>query len=197
VFIELTDHLRCTGEHPEQFLVLLPDTMNGRSVVRGQLGCPVCGRVVPIVEGQVAFGGLAPPPRATALTPEAVTAFLGLESPGGFVALLGAAATLSDSVADALPGVQLVAVNAPADSGAHERVSWVRGDRLPLKSGSMRGVVVAGDHGVPEWIEAAAQAVLPGNRIVVEGPRFGADGLEILAQAAGVWVGRRPPATLR
>src|SRR2546421_743598 len=56
MFIELTDHLRCPADHEEQFLVLLPDRMEGRSVLSGELGCPVCGRVVRVEEGVADFG---------------------------------------------------------------------------------------------------------------------------------------------
>ena len=51
MFIELTDHLRCTANHAEQYLVLLPDTMADRSVQAGELGCPVCHRAYRIADG--------------------------------------------------------------------------------------------------------------------------------------------------
>ncbi len=57
MFIELTDHLRCPEDHEEQFLVLLPDRLDGRSVKEGQLGCPVCGRTFAVRDGTVDFGG--------------------------------------------------------------------------------------------------------------------------------------------
>ncbi len=40
--IELTDLLRCPADHDEAFLVLLPDRMEGRRVLAGHLGCPMC-----------------------------------------------------------------------------------------------------------------------------------------------------------
>ena len=42
MFIELTDHLRCPADHPESYLVLIPDAMQGRRVLSGILGCPEC-----------------------------------------------------------------------------------------------------------------------------------------------------------
>ena len=37
MFIELTDHLRCPGDHDEAYLVLLPDSVVQRSVQSGEL----------------------------------------------------------------------------------------------------------------------------------------------------------------
>ena len=56
VFIELTDLLRCPEPHEEQFLVLLPDQMQDRSVRSGKLGCPVCHREYRIVDGKASRG---------------------------------------------------------------------------------------------------------------------------------------------
>ena len=91
MFIELTDHLRCTADHEEQFLVLLAHQMEGRSVLSGDLGCPVCGRVVRVEKGIADFGGGSPSTADTWLTGEAVAALLGLTGPGGYVALVGSA----------------------------------------------------------------------------------------------------------
>src|SRR5438128_417393 len=102
MFIELTDHLRCPADHEEQFLVLLPDRMEGRSVLSGELGCPVCGRVVRVEEGVADFGAGTPGTGDTSLTGEAVPALLGVTGPGGYVALVGSAARLGDAVASRL-----------------------------------------------------------------------------------------------
>ncbi|MGE0442342.1 MAG: hypothetical protein AB7L66_21005 [Gemmatimonadales bacterium] len=195
MFIELTDHLRCAGDHPEQFLVLLPDAMAGRRVARGTLGCPICGRVVAVENGRADFGGEAPAPRATALTGAAVRAFLGIGGPGGYLALFGGAARIAGDLAALLPGVRFVLVNPPPDTEDSELASVLRGGRSPLKSRSMRGAIVGADHGAdPTWVQAAVAAVLPGLRIVVEGPAAALPGVEILAETDGVWVGVVGPA---
>jgi hypothetical protein len=64
MFIELTDHLRCPADHDEAFLVLLPDRLEGRSVIEGQLGCLVCGRTFRLERGELDFGGAPAPPSA-------------------------------------------------------------------------------------------------------------------------------------
>ena len=70
MFIELTDHLRCPADHPERYLVLLPDRIVERSVIAGRLGCPVCGRTWAVAEGVAELGGPPPaPPSGAALDP--------------------------------------------------------------------------------------------------------------------------------
>jgi len=191
MFIELTDHLRCPEAHEEQYLVLLPDRMEGRSVQQGQLGCPVCGRTFALREGIVDFG---PVPQAedasTVLSPDAIATLAGVGGPGGYFVLVGPPAGLWKPLSELLPGVALVAVNPPSNVADEPGVSVLRGGRLPLKSRSMRGVVLGKGYAASEgWIREAARATLPGLRIVGEGEVPGADLIEILASAEGVWVG--------
>ncbi len=194
MFIELTDHLRCTADHDESFLVLLPGRMEGRRVVDGTLGCPRCGRIVTIAEGAVDFGGGVDSTGVTALEPVAVAAFVGLEGPGGYLVLIGPAAGLGERLAELLPGIRLVLVNPPAATAPSELASVVRAGRLPVKSRSMRAVVVAGPAGADGgWVDQAADAVLPGNRLVVEGPGRPRPDLDVLMEGAGVWVARKAP----
>lgn len=192
MFIELTDHLRCTEPHEEQFLVLLPGTLDGRRVVSGDLGCPVCGKVVRLEDGVADFGGGAASPGRTALTAEAIAAFLGLSGPGGYVALVGTVTVLAEAVAEQLPGIRLVLVNPSAGTGDSAAASVLRAGRLPLKRGSMRGVVVGEDFAADAaWVEDGAAAVLHGLRVVVAGA-IPADlrGVELLAEGGGCWVGK-------
>lgn len=194
MFIELTDHLRCPADHDESFLVLLPDKMEGRSVLTGNLGCPVCGRTFELKDGVLDTGG-GPPSDAnarTALDADALTTLVGLHGPGGYLALVGPVAALSNEVAQLVPGVALVAVNPPPAVRDSPGLSILRGGRLPIKSHSMRGVVLGRPFaGEPHWVAEAARVVLPGLRVVGEGEDPGSDLIELLASADGVWVGIR------
>lgn len=194
MFIELTDHLRCPADHDESFLVLLPGTMEGRSVRTGHLGCPVCGRTFELADGVLDVGE-APAPgsgKGSALDAEGLTALVGLHGPGGYLTLVGPLASLWREVAALNPGVALVAVNPPTDVSDTDGISVVRGGRLPIKSGSMRGVVLGRPFAdEPHWIREAARVVLPGLRVVGEGKDPSPDLIELLASAEGVWVGAR------
>lgn len=193
MFIELTDHLRCPAEHEEQFLVLLPEDMTGRMVRRGALGCPVCERTYRVDDGVLVAAAGAPPPappNAPQLSADALAAFLGLGGPGGYLVLVGAPGALWQELLELIPGVAPVIVNPPEGVSDDYPVSTIRSDRIPLKSRSMRGVVlgaeVAGDRW---WRDEAARVVLPGLRVVGEGAVApGSERLDLLASTAGAWV---------
>ncbi len=194
MFIELTDHLRCPADHAEQYLVLLPDRIVERSVITGRLGCPVCGRTYEVTEGVAELGGPAPlPPSGTALDPAAMHVLLGLSGAGGYAALVGTAAESWRGLAEAQPGVALVAVNPPAGiSDAAPLLSVVRAPILPLKARSLRGVVLGGEvAGDTRWVREAARATLPGLRVVGQGTEPALPELELLASAEGHWVALR------
>jgi len=188
VFIELTDHLRCTADHPESYLVLLPGTMEGREVVTGELGCPVCGRVVRIENGVAEFGGGAPSDGSTSLSADAVAALLGISGPGGYIALAGGVTSLAKPLAEQLPEVGLVLINPAVEAAA---AGVLRTGRFPLKGSSMRGVVVGADHAREPWLRDAAAAVLPGLRLVAEGGEPPDDVIELMARSSACWVGRK------
>ena len=172
MFIELTDHLRCPVDHDESFLVLLPDKIEGRSVIEGQLGCPVCGRTFQLSAG-VFDTGDAPNLDAGIggrLDADALTALVGLSGPGGYLVLVGAAADQWQDVAALNPGVALAAVNPGPDITDTPRLSVLR------SGGSLSSHVRCA-----EWCWAAPtptirtgsakppRVVLPGLRIVGEG----------------------------
>jgi hypothetical protein len=192
MFIELTDHLRCPANHEEAFLILLPEAMDGRRVLDGALGCPACHRELPVADGIVDFGGGVAAVEPCTLPSEAAHALLGLDGPGGYLALLGAAGSLADALSERLPGIHLVLVNPPADSGLPSTGSILRAPRLPLKQRSMRGAVIAREVArVSGWLDGAIACVLPGLRVVGEGPAPQRPDLTVMAEAGGWWVGRR------
>jgi uncharacterized protein YbaR (Trm112 family) len=193
MFIELTDHLRCPADHDESVLVLLPDRIEGRSVIEGQLGCPVCGRTFALSGGVLDMGdGPAPASSASQLDAEALTALVGLHGPGGYLTLVGSVADLWRDVAELNPGVALVAVNPGLEVTDAPGISVLRSGRLPLKSRSMRGVVLGRPYADDlHWVGEGTRVVLPGLRIVGEGSDPPADIIDLMASAEGVWVGAR------
>ena len=195
MFIELTDHLRCPENHDEAFLVLLPDQVEGRSVRTGTLGCPVCDRRFELRDG-VLDTGSAPVAREdgepTALTADSLSALVGLGGPGGYLVLVGRPAAAWREVAALTPGVGLVAVNPPSSVQDESGISVIRSARLPLKSNSMRGVVLGPPYGgADDWVQEAARVVLPGLRVVGEGRNPAPELIDLMASAGGVWVGTR------
>lgn len=192
MFIELTDHLRCPADHDESYLVLLPDQLDGRRVRSGTLGCPVCDRRFVVLDGVLDTGGAPTAAEGTPdpLTPEALGPLVGLGGPGGYLVLVGPPAAGWRELAAALPGVGLVAVNPPPGVEDEAGISVLRAGRLPLKTSSMRGVVLGRPYGDDaDWVAEAARVVLPGQRVVGEGPDPAPALIDLMASAGGVWVG--------
>jgi uncharacterized protein YbaR (Trm112 family) len=191
MFIELTDHLRCPADHEESYLVLLPDRMEARSVREGRLDCPVCGRTYWLADGVLDLGGEVPqPPASTLLEPEPLTALVGLSGPGGYLVLVGRPGARWREVAELNPGVGLVAVNPGPEVVDAPGISVLRSASLPLKSRSMRGVVLGSPYGSdPRWVTAGARVVLPGLRVAGEGRVPESAAIDLMATAGGVWVG--------
>ena len=195
MFIELTDHLRCPADHDEAFLVLLPDRVEGRSVRTGTLGCPICDRRFALQDGVLDTGDVSSPDAGVGpgkLAAEALAPLAGLSGPGGYLVLVGPPAALWRDMADLVPGVALVAVNPPPEVVDEAGISVLRGGRLALKTSSMRGVVLGPPYGGdPAWVQEAARVVLPGLRVVGEGPDPDPELVDLMASAGGVWVGTR------
>lgn len=193
MFIELTDHLICPSDHEEQYLVLLPEEMDGRRVVRADLGCPMCNRVMRVRDGVAELGQVAAAPALpSGLSAEAVATFLGLSGPGGFVALVGQVAQLAPALVSAMPGVGLALINPPEGTADSLPASVVRAERLPLKRASMRGVVLGPEFAAePRWIADAVRATLPGLRVVAEGGEP-PETIQVLGRTAQCWVGLLP-----
>jgi hypothetical protein len=191
MFIELTDHLRCLADHPESYLVLLPDEVRERSVRTGRLGCPVCGRTYTLADGVLDFGGgQTELPARTLLTAEALTALVGLSGPGGYMVIVGTPGAEWREVARRNQGVGLIAVNPPPSVVDEPGISVLRAGAIPLKSRSMRGVALGSPFGGdPTWVGEAARVVLPGLRVAGEGPVPDSGTLELMAAAGGAWVG--------
>jgi hypothetical protein len=196
MFIELTDILRCPAPHEEQFIVLIPDTMKGRSVQAGRLGCPVCHREYPIAAGMVDFTGGKNPgfmAASAGLESEVLAAFLGLAGSGGYVGLVGAGTDLGSELISTIPAVHFVGVNPPTGAEELPMLSLVRADSIPVKSRSLRGVLLLAPYADDSsWVSEAARAVLPGLRVVGQGTPPDHSGLEILASAGGWWVAVSP-----
>lgn len=186
--IELTDQLRCPANHDEAFLVLIPDRMEGRQVLAGHLGCPVCCWSCAWSDSVPDFGGAPVPEGELPFDATAAVAMLGISGPGGWLALAGSAGGLAAELEELLPDVRLVAVNPPASVQPSRATSLIRSGTWPIKRHSMRGVICGADGGDPA---AAVASVLPGLRAVVVGADPPVpDQQRVVASSPGIWVVR-------
>jgi uncharacterized protein YbaR (Trm112 family) len=210
----LTDRLACPRCGPTFGLILLADRLVDRRVHEGTLGCPNCRDSFAVSDG---FADLRAPPRgqlgsglagsgppgredAGAEAEEAgrITALLGIPRGPGTVVMVGAPARFGRFVAESVPDLDVVLVDADTSGWPeHPRlsriVSW---PGLPFFSGVMRGAVVDGRLGKAFLFEAARVIAPKCRTVVVEAPEDASDvleeaGLVVLAAEGGTVVAAR------
>lgn len=142
--LDVVPSLRCPRPHEDSALVLVAESTEGRHVIAGVLGCPVCEAEYPIRAG-VAYFADAPP--STPAPPAAETlrtaAMLGLTEPGGVILLAGRWSTAADAMSEIAEAFVLV-VNPLAPAMYTERVSVLyAGDRLPIAARAIRAAAIA------------------------------------------------------
>ncbi|MHB1863918.1 MAG: hypothetical protein ACYCVL_13255 [Gemmatimonadaceae bacterium] len=199
MFIELVDSLRCPHPHEESWLVAAADRMDGRNIVEGVLGCPVCKAQFRITQG-VADLRVTPGPRRAAAMPAArdpeqamrLAAFLHLSDGHGYVALVGAWTAHAPDI-QMVAETHLLLVNPPAGLTIAAGMSGLLADaRLPVAAGSARGLAVDQDAGA-DWLASALVGVQAGGRVVAPAAMPLPAGVTELARDAAVWVAERAP----
>jgi uncharacterized protein YbaR (Trm112 family) len=205
MFIELVDSLRCPHAHEESWLVLGAERMDGRDVMDGVLGCPVCRAQYRIAGGGAglrAADGAVPPPGGTAPAADAeqamrLAAFLNLAGGGGYAVLVGEWTRHAGGV-QALAETHLLLVNPRPGVRIGGGTSGVLVDRvLPVAPGSARGLAL--DASVDASFAAAAlRGVQARGRVLAPASLPLPDGVSELARDGAVWVAERdvPPSGL-
>jgi len=207
MFIEFVDSLRCTRPHEESWLVAAADRMEGRSIVQGTLGCPVCGAQYPIRDGVADFRapGAEPASGSSALAVDAppvrdddgqamrAAALLGLADAGGTAALAGSWGAVASAVLAIAP-VHLLLVDPPFRARAEDGLSVLRTDGgvLPLAAACLRGAALdertAGDRAA---VDSAVRALRAGGRLVAPAATPVPAGVTELARDVRDWVAER------
>lgn len=172
--IEFIDLLRCPNTHEDSWLVAAFYKLDGRAVVEGKLGCPVCGAEYFIRDGIAIFEEAGVPwrtPNGSDAEPEAtlISAFLDLARPGMLALLAGEWARESESVAE-MTGARIVALNSSSPTHESDAVAEVRaGLRVPLAARSLDGIAVDAAHATPALLAEAARLLRPRGRLLVRG----------------------------
>ena len=197
---ELVDTLRCLSVHEESWLVAAADETEGRHVMRGLLGCPVCHARYPIEHGIADFSNGARIPvvlegGSPALDESAavkLAAMLDVTDASGYVILTGAWARLGAALREVVP-VMVLAVNPHPDAAIGDGVSVVATlDRIPVAASSARAIAfdaAADPCGLD--LAAALGAVKPGGRVVANVDVEVPDDVAILARDPEHWVATR------
>jgi uncharacterized protein YbaR (Trm112 family) len=200
VFIDLVDDLRCPRPHEETWLVASTDRTEGRDIVQGTLGCPICRAEYPIRDGVVWFadapaaGPATPADSDTAAGPDLamrLAAFLDLSDAQGFALLAGS----WGSLAPLLRGVvstHLVVLNpaAPVPAGAGVSVLNVA-HYIPFAAATCRGVALDDAHAGPAYLRDAVHVLRPRGRLVAPASTPTPSGATELARDEHLWIAER------
>jgi len=182
--LDVIPTLRCPREHEESGLVLVADATQGRHVITGVLGCPVCEAEYPVRAGVAYFVD------ATGPTPERdheiirTAAMLGLTDHGGVILLGGHWASTADAIAEIAETLVLV-VNPPVQADYAERVSVLYADRLPIAEHSLRAAAI--DTPVPD----VASVLRAKGRLVATNAVPVPAAIAEIARDEEYWVGER------
>jgi hypothetical protein len=197
VIVDLADALRCIRAHEPAALITSVDRLDGRQIVTGSLGCPVCDARYPIIGGAAVFDAAsldrsraAPPAPAPG---EAgvirVGALLDLTDPAGWVLLEGGISAVGAAL-HALLDTAVVLLNPPGAVPGGGDVSVIYAPVVPFSPGLLRGAALS--HGVdPVLADSVVPALRASGRIM--GPLSVSipSGVAELARDAHGWVGTR------
>ena len=202
MLIELVDDLRCPRAHEETWLVASADRTEGRDIMQGTLGCPICRAEYAIRDGVVWFGE---PDHADRSAPERVASadaelairlagFLDLSDAQGLAVLVGSWGMVAPVLRDVVP-THLVVVNpsTPVRAGNGISVLHVTGG-IPLAVAACRGVALDGAHADAAYRAAAVRALRPRGRLVAPASTPMPAGVTELARDGCLWVADRDAA---
>jgi hypothetical protein len=200
MFIELVDVFRCPNDHEETWLVLATRHMDGRDVLDGVLGCPVCEAEFPVVGGTARFDHGRP--RQTRAIPSEegealrLAALLDLADPKGYAILVGEAASHAPDLR-AMSDIQLLLVDPPPGLEMGDGLAGLTTDDLsrvlPLAGGSARAI--AFDDAVSaEEVESRLAVVSTGGRILAPARIPLPNGVNELARDDRHWLAERTAA---
>ena len=197
MFIELIDVLRCPNPHEESWLVLASRRIDGRDVMEGVLGCPVCSAEFPIVDGVVRFavesrsGVLSHP--STEDEALRLAALLDLTTPRGYAIITGSLGSAAPYLR-ALTDVQLLLVNPPSGIGMESGVSGVTIDAnwtaLPLAPSSARAIALD-DATTSVQLVVGLRIVRPSGRVLAPLTLTLPDDVAELARDGRQWLAER------
>lgn len=165
MYIETIDLLRCPRDHEETWLVAAFTGMDGRFVVEGKLGCPICNASYDIIAGMARFSGEVSDSFAPRVDPEAAirtAALLNLARPGAIAVLCGDEANVAKDVSE-MAECRVIALNPSAHIEDTEKVATVVSiDRIPLASASVDAIALGA---CATLASDAARVLRPGGRL--------------------------------
>ncbi len=172
MFTELIDTLRCPNAHEDSWLVATSTRNEGRHIVEGRLGCPVCRATFLIVGGEVQFGDALGAPTLDVFDDDAAFRLAAqlylLEAPAP-VMLVGRWSAALTPLLRLLPTVKFFVGDARLPIPLDDRVSGLRlpSERFPLAATSLRAMAIDQEHATPALVLDASRVLRTAARLVV------------------------------
>jgi uncharacterized protein YbaR (Trm112 family) len=196
MFIEHIDLLRCTASHEQSWLVAAFTKRDDRFVVEAKLGCPICYRQYPVIDGVAYFGNLPVVDHqqivadmGTAEDALRVAAFLNVSERSTLV-LAGEWGKDAHALAEIVPMTAFVLGGGPVRDSVH--VAYVESlEGIPLADGSVHGVALDNMTATPRNVTTAVHVLRPGGRLVAPVGVDVPDGVSVLALDEIYWVGEK------
>ena len=188
MFLEMVDLFRCVRVHRESWLVAAIDEVDGRVIINGRLGCPVCSTEYEIRDGVLEISADVPhdhDERAQA-DPWRIAALLDIQQPSANVVREGVHTQTVDALLAIVPG-RIVALNPLGDLAPQERLAVIRSHpTIPLRSASVESVALtaATDPALAE----AVRVLRTGGRLLAPAGTPVPAGLREIARDEQEWV---------
>ncbi len=206
--LDLADRLRCPRAHAPSPLVVVARQVDGRELLSGFAGCPVCHVEARIEGGVIRFPG-EPSGAAGVVSDALVTdddltrlaALMGLDEPGGTVLLAGSYARFAPRLAADLEVTVVVTGAPPVAAGAGQPgvcVVELPEPAVPFSDHTFRAAALdaPGDPDANALITDALRTVAIGGRILGRATMPLPADVKELARDDREWVGEREqPAT--
>lgn len=199
MFIELVDDLRCPRPHEKTWLVASANRTEGRDIIEGTLGCPICRAEYPIREGVVWF---REPDQPEAVAPDRpipgdpelamrLAAFLDLSDGQGFALLAGSWGRAAQFLRGVVP-THLVLLNPRPSVAAGDGASVLEiAADIPLADATCRGVALDDAHVDIDHLDDAVRVLRPRGRLVAPASTPTPAGVTELARDGQLWVAER------
>ena len=192
MFIELIDQLRCTNTHEQSWLVAAFTRRADRFILDATLGCHICFREYPIIEG-IAYFGTTPAAPQQAASPDPDTAiraaaFLNATERATLV-LAGTWGTHAHAVAALLP-LHIFALDPVGHVEDSEQVAIVSSSQgIPLTNGTVDGIALDVTTATEINLRTAVATLKPGGRLVAPAHIDPPPQVIVLARDEHYWVG--------
>lgn len=168
---EQIDMLRCVAVHEDSWLVASSTRTDGRHIVDGRLGCPVCRAEYAIVDAVAQFGpsvDISPLPVLDDEQAFRIAAQLHLIEAPAPVLLTGHWSSAVAALLRITPTVKLLVGNTRVPVARDDRVSVLTlpAAKFPLATGTVRGVALDAAHATEALLSDAPRIVRAGGRLV-------------------------------